>query len=272
MFAWFNRKTARAMAQMAESLKAESLARAQAEEKLRAAIEARNSMERKVKAEAEKMLVTQFNSYSVQLKRAEAETKAAIAAASAQAKEAEEKMRFYASALARAEEKLSESQERLKAEALARAKAEEGLKAERKERKRVEAQVEDSIAAAKAKAEEKVQSYASALTETEESSKEAKEQVEVGAINKAKLEDGLNFDGKERQSFDAQPAEVINTLERDRRSMFHPVNIKRKIILLLVLAIFSALTFGLNMANEPSVAERGVAMIREQIPAPKIMV
>ncbi len=272
MATWFNKKTARAMAQMAESLKAESLARAQAEEKFRAEIEAKNAMERKVKAEAEKMLVAQFNRYSVLVERAKAETKEAIAAASAQAKEAEGKIQLYASALAQAEEKLSETQEQLKAEALARAKAEKNLKAEKEERKRVEAQVEDAIAAGKAKAEEKFQSYASALTETEEKSNEAEEQVEVGAIAKAKTEDGLKLERKERQSFDAQPAEVINTLGRSCRPIFHPVNIKRKIILLLVLAIFSALTFALNVANDPLESEPGGTVIREQTPAPETIV
>jgi len=272
MAAWFNKKTARAMAQMAESLKAESLARAQAEEKLRAEIEAKNAMELKVKAEAEKLLVSQFNRYSLLVERAKAETKEAISAASAQAKDVEGKIQFYASALAQAKEKLSETQEQLKAEALARAKAEESLKAEREERERVEAQVEDAIAAAKAKAEEKVRSYAAALAETEEKSNEAKEQLEVGAIAEAKTEDGLKWEREERQSSDAQPAEVIYTSGRSRRPIFHPVNIERKITLLLVLAIFSALTFTLSVVHGPSLAEPGGAMIREQTPAPETIV
>ena len=84
MAAWFNKKTARAMAKMAESLKAESRARAQAEEKLRVEIETKSAIERKVKAEAEKMLLTQFNRYSVLVERADAKAKVAMASACAQ--------------------------------------------------------------------------------------------------------------------------------------------------------------------------------------------
>ena len=272
MAAWFNRKTAETMAKMAESLKAESLARAQAEEKLRAEIESKAAMERKVKAEAEKLLLIQYNKYSVLVERAEAKAKESMAVAGAQAKESEEKVYSYAAALAQAEEQLNRAKEQIKIEAIARAKAEESLKAESEERKRIEAQVEGAMAAAKAKEEEKVQSYAAVLTETEEKINEAKEQVEVCAIAKAKAEDGLKWERKERQRFDAQPAEVINTFGRIRRSVFHPGNIKRKINLLLVLAIFSALTFAMNEANDPSVAEPGIAMTQEQTPAPDTLV
>jgi len=301
MAAWFNKKTARAMAKMADSLKAESLARAQAEEKLRVEIETKTAMERKVKAEAEKMLLAQFNKYSVQVERAEAKTKEAIGAASAQAKEAEGKIQLYASALAQAEEKLSEAQEQLKAEALARAKAEESLKAESEERKRVEAQVEDAIAAAKAKAEEKFHSYAAALTETQEKLSQAKEQMKTEALARAKAEEkvqsyevslteaqeklieakgqvmakavakakkGPKTEIKDRQRIFERPEKGVYTFGRIRRHVFHPGNIKRKIILLLVLVIFSALTFSLSVANDPVVVERSGVMT----PAPETIV
>ncbi|MHC4534165.1 MAG: hypothetical protein ACYS6K_09445 [Planctomycetota bacterium] len=266
MAAWFNKKTARAMAEMAESLKVESLARAQAEEKLRAEIEGKAAMERKVKAEAEKLLVSQFNKYNAMVERAESKAKEAMATARDQVKGAEKKVLSYEVALAQAEEKLSEAKEQLMAEALGRARAEESLKAESEERKRVEAQVAESIATAKANAEEKILSYAGILTETDKLS-EAKEQEKAGAIAfaKVKAEDGLKCERKESQGFDAQSAEAINTFGRTRRGVFHPGNIKRKCILLLVLAIFSALTFELNVADEPPVTEFGGAMTPERI-------
>jgi hypothetical protein len=260
------------MAKMAESLKAESLARAQAEEKLRAEIESKAAMERKVKAEAEKLLISQYNKYSILVERAEAKSKEAMATAGAQVKEAEQKVLSYEAALAQAEEQLNRAKKQMKTEAIARVRAEERLKSEREERKRIEVRIEDAIAASKAKEEEKIQSYAAVLTETEEKINEAKEQVEVCAIAKAKSEEGLKWERKERQRFDAQPAEVINTFGRIRRHIFHPENIKRKIILLLVLAIFSALTFAMNEANDPPVAEPGIAMLQEQTSAPDTLV
>jgi hypothetical protein len=299
--AWFNKKTAEAMAKMAESLKVESLARAQAEEKLKAEIESKAAMERKVKAEAEKMLITQYNKYSVLVERAEAKAKEAMATAGIQVEETEEKAYSYAVALTQAEEKLNEAKEQLKAEALARAKAEESLRSESEERKRVEAQVEDAIAAAKAKAEEKVHSHEVALTKVQEKLNEAKEQMKTEAIAKAKVEEkvqsyavaltkaqeklieakgqvrakavakakhGPKIEIKERQRFITQSVEGVHSFKRTRWHVFHPGNIKRKFILLLVLAIFSALTFALSVANDPSVAEPGGAMTQEQRPAP----
>jgi hypothetical protein len=268
------------MAKMAESLKAESLARAQAEEKLRAEIESKAAMERKVKAEAEKMLLTQYNKYSVLVERAEAKAKEAMARAGAQAEESEEKVHSYAVALARAEEKLNVAKSQLQAEALAREEAEERLESESEERRRVEAQVEGAMAAAKAKEEEKVHSHEAALTEAQEKVEshevtlteaqekliEAKGQVRAKAVATAK--EGPKTEIKERPRFITQPVERVHTFGRIRRYVFHPGNIKRKFILLLVLAIFSALTFALNVADDPPVAEPGGAMTREQTPAP----
>jgi len=78
MAAWFNKKAAWEMAKMAENLKAESLAREEAEKKLKAEIENKAAMERKVKAEAEKMLIAQYNRYTVMVEKAETKAKEAM--------------------------------------------------------------------------------------------------------------------------------------------------------------------------------------------------
>ncbi|MHC4106177.1 MAG: hypothetical protein ACYSR9_14635, partial [Planctomycetota bacterium] len=263
MAAWFNKKTSEAMAKMAESLKAESLGRAQAEEKLRSEIESKAAMERKVKAEAEKMLLTQYDKYNVMVERAEAKAKEAMATAGARAEEAEEKWHYYAAALAQAEEKLSRAKEQIKTEAIARFRAEERLKSESEERKRVEAQVEGAMATAKAKEEEKIHSHEAVLTDAPEKLIEAQGQVKAKAVAKAK--DSPKTEIKERQSLITQSVEGVPNFKGIHRGVFHPRNIKRKFVLLLVLAIFSALTFALNVANDPSVAEPGGAMTQEQI-------
>lgn len=249
MAAWYNKKAAREIAKMAESLKAESRARAQAEEKLRAEIETKAAIERKVKAEAEKMLLTQFNRYNVLVERAEAKAKEAMATARAQVSEAEEKVQSYRAALAQAEEQLNEAKEQLKAEALARAEAQESLKFEREERKRIEAQLEDALAAGKANAEEEVQPDAAPMGEAQQKPIEAEGEVKTKAIAQAK--EVPKIEVKERQRFLEQPEEGIYTVGRIRRHIFHPVNVKRKIVLLLVLAIFSAITFALSVGGGP---------------------
>ena len=269
MAAWFNKQTAEAMAkmaEMAESLKAESRARAEAEEKLRAEIETKAMMERKVKAEAEKMLVTQYNKYSVLVERTEAKAREEIATVRAQIQEAKEKAHSYAIALAQAEEKLKQAKEQIKNEAIARVKTEESLKSEREERERVEAQVQDSIAAAEAKAEKKAHSYAVALAQAEEKLIEAKGQVKAKSVAKAK--EGPKIEMKEDKSLYVQPLERVNTFKRIGRNVFHPGNIKRKFILLLVLVIFSAITFALSVTNDSPVAETAGGMIKDKIPAP----
>ncbi len=266
MAAWFNKKAVREMAKMAESLKAESLARAQAEEKLRAEIETKAAIERKVKAEAEKMLLTQFNRYNVLVERAEAKAKEAMATARAQVSEAEEKVQSYRAALAQAEEQLNEAKEQLEAEALARAEAQESLKHEREERKRIEAQLEDALATGKAKAEEEVQPDAVPMAEAQQKPIEAEGQVKTEAIAQAK--EVPKTEVKERRIFYERPEEGVYTLGRIRRNIFHPVNVKRKIVLLLVLAIFSAITFALSVGGGPPPAEPGGAVITEQTPPP----
>ncbi len=308
MAAWFNKKSAEAMAKMAESLKAESLARAQAEEKLRAEIESKAAMERKVKAEAEKLLLTQYNKYNVMVERAEAKAKEAMARAEAQVKEADQKVLSYEAALAQTEEKLSQAKEQIKTEAIARVRAEEMLKSESEERKRVEAQVEDAMAAAKTKeeekfhshevaltkaqekiqsyevalteaqekvhlhevaltkAQEKIQSYEVVLTKAQEKLIEPKGQVRAKAV--AKATHGPKVGIKERQRLITQSVEGAHSFERIHRGVFHPGNIKRKFILLLVLAIFSALTFALNVSDDPSAAGPGGAVTQEETSAP----
>jgi hypothetical protein len=266
MAAWFNKKAAREMAKMAESLKAESLARAQAEEKLKAEIENKAAIERKVKAEAEKMLLTQFNRYNVLVERAEAKAKEAMATARAQVKEAEEKVLSYRAALAQAEEQLNEAKEQLEAEALARAEAQESLKHEREERKRIEAQLEDAIAAGKAKSEEEVQPDAVPMGEAQQ--KPIKAEGQVKTKTEAKTKKPPPTEKKESLRYIEQPVEVVNTFGRIRRNIFHPVNIKRKIVLLLVLVIFSAITFALSVGGGLSPAEPGNSVITEKAPPP----
>ncbi len=279
--AWSKRKKAKAMAKMEERLKAESLARAKAEEKLKAEIENRASVEQKVKTEAEKMLLTQYRQYSVLAERAEAQAKKEIAAAKAEAKEAVEKAQSYAEALSQAEEKLTKAQEQAKTETMARAKAEEDLKTKSKERQSLDAQAKEEIAAVKAQAEEKVRSYAAALSQAEEKSTKAKEQARTEIIARVKAEEDLLVSEKaeaeagkaksiERQSLDAQPAQKIKTFKLFRRHLFHLKTAKRKFALFLALAILSAiaLTFGVSVINDPPVAEPGTAMTQEEKPVP----
>jgi len=268
--AWFNKKTAEAMARMAESLKAETLARAQAEEKLRAELECKAAMERKVKAEAEKMLLDQYSKYSAMVEKAEAKAKEAMATAGTQAEEAEDKVHYYAGALAQTEEKLNEAKERIKTEAIARVRAEERLKSESEERKRVEAQVEGAMAAAKAKEEEKVPSAEAVVTNAQEKRIEAKGQVKAKVAAKAKH--GPKTGIKERQRLITQSEDGVHSGKRNHRGVFHPGNIKRKFILLLVLVIFSALTFAFSVANDPPVAEPGGEMVQDETPAPDTLV
>ena len=116
------------------------------------------------------------------------------------------------------------------------------LKSEREERKRIETQVKKEIAAAKTEAEEKVQSNIGALTVAKQKIFKAKAQVKT----------------------EAQPFEAINTFKRIRKYILNLRNIKRKIALLSVLAIFTAITFVLSVTNDPSVAESDRQMAQEQ--------
>jgi hypothetical protein len=278
MAAWFNKKKDKTTAQIAESLKAESLARAEAEEKLRAELECKAAMERKVKAEAEKMLLDQYNKYSALVEKAKAEAKEAMAKAGAQTEEAEEKVHYYAAALAQAEEKLSEAQERIKIEAIARVRAEERLKSENEERQRIEAQLEDALTSTQAKEEAKVHSQEAAVTNAQEklqsneavSAKTQENRIEaegqVSAKVAAKVKECPKAGIKESQRLKKQPVDGVHSGKRNYRDVFHPGNIKRKIILLLVLVIFSALAFALNIGQKPSVTEPNGA--KNQIPVP----
>jgi hypothetical protein len=268
MVVLFNKKKAKAMAEIEERLKAESQARAEAEERLRAEIEARATVEKKVKDETDKMLLTQYRNYSIMVERAEALAKKEITAAKAEAKEAMEKARSYAAALYQAEEKLTKVLEMARTEAIARAKAEEDLKVEMEEQQRIEAQAKEEIAAAKVEAEEKVRSYAVVLNQAEEKLNEAKEPVKTETIVRAKAEEDLTAESKEPQSLDAQPVETIKTFKRTHRHIFHPTNIKRKIAFLSVLAIFAAIAFALSVATYPLLVKPGSAITQEQTTAP----
>ncbi|MHC4105728.1 MAG: hypothetical protein ACYSR9_12370, partial [Planctomycetota bacterium] len=148
--------------------------------------------------------------------------------------------------------------------AAAKAKAEEKLKLEIEKRKRVEAQVEESIAASNAKVEEKIQSYEAALTKAQKKLIDAKGQVKKKAVGKAK--EGPKAEIKGRQRFLEQPEEGVYTLGRNRRNFFHLGNLKRKIVLLVVLIIFSALTFALSIAKDPPVTETDDIKVQGKTP------
>ena len=262
MSAWFGRKSGRIIAELEEKLKAESQARAEAEEKLRAEIETKAALERKVKAEAEKLLLAQYNKYRDQVEETKAKAEEEVVTARAQIKGAEEKVRSYEVALAEAQEKLNETQEQLKAEALARAEAEEKLKSEIEEQKRIEAQAEEAIATTKAKAEAKVQSHEVALTESQGKPTGNKGQIKAKAVTKAKAISQVDI--QERRRLFEQPIEGIYILGQSRRNIFHLGDMKRKFVLLLVLGIFSALTFALSVANSPPVTEPGDIKVQEK--------
>ena len=213
MTTWFNKKNGKAIAEMAEILRAESQARAKAEERLRVEIATRASIERQVKAHAQQKLLTQHRRYSALAERVETQAKEETAKAIVQLQEVLQKLNSYKAELNQKEEKLNEAQEQLKAETAAKVKAYESLNAERQEQR-------------KARAEIKLI--------------EAKGQIKT----------------------ETQPVEVINTFKLIHRYIFNPRNIKRKIALLSILAIFSAITFALSVANDPSVAEFGRKMIQ----------
>lgn len=270
MCALFNKKAAKAMAEMAEKLKAESQARAEAEERLRAEIEAKSAIESKVKAEAEKVLLSQYKKYSAQVERAEKRAKEEIEKARAEVEQAEQKIRSYSTALARAEEQLEAIKERIKHEAIARVKAEESLRSEREERGIVEAQVQEAIAEARAKAEEKVHSYELALAQAEEKLIKRKEHIGDKLITKS--EDVPTTDIEEGQNVYVLPEDRAKKARRIGRQVFDPGNIKRKFILVLVLAIFSAITFALSVANDPTGAGSDGGIVKVRTPAPASLI
>jgi hypothetical protein len=224
MTAWFNKRNGKAIAKMAEILKAESKARAKAEERLRVEIATRAATERQVKAQAEQKLLTQHRRYSALAERVEAQAKEEIAKAKVQLHEALHNLNSYKTELKQKEEQLSEAQKQLKTETAAKVKAQESLNAERQERRKAEATEKEEIAKVRAQAEVK--------------RIETKGQIQT----------------------EAQPANVINTFKLIHWYIFNPRNMKRKIALLSLLAIFSAITFALSVANGPSVAEFGLKM------------
>lgn len=263
MCAWYNKKAAKAMAEMVEKLKAESKAKAEAEEKLRAEIEAKAAIERKVKAEAENLLISQYNKYSAQVERVEKKAKEEIEKARAEVEQAEQRIRSYSTALAHAEEKLRDIQERVKQEAIARVQAEESLRSERQERERVEAQIQEVIA--EAKAEENGRSSESASAQAEEKVNETQEQIENEVITKAKSDPQAKME--EDQNVYVFPEDSAKPSKRAGRHLFDASNIKRKFILILVIAIFSAITFALSVPNKPTESKPGGGGIKIKRPA-----
>ena len=261
MCAWFDKKTARAMAKLAANLKAESQARAEAEQKLKAEIESKAEIERKIKTEAERMLLAQFNKYNALLEREKAKANEAMAEARAKIREAEEKVLSYKLELAQTQERLDQAKELMKNQAIARAKAEENLEIESEQRKRVEAELEDVMTIAEAKAEEKVQPYAGALTGEQEKPIETNEQLRMKPAVKTKK--SLKAEIKKRRKVIKEPAEEVYKVKRIKRHIFTPGNIKRKFILLIVIAIFSAITFALNVNNDPPAGESISSKINE---------
>jgi hypothetical protein len=275
MCALFNKETAKAMAKMAASLKAESQARAEAERKLKAEIESKAAIEQKIKAEAEKMLLDQFNKYNALVERAEARTKEAMAEAKAQVREAEEKVLAYEIELAQTQERLDEVRELMKNQAIARAKAEENLLIESEHRRRVEAELEEAIAFNEAKAHEKVQPFAEALTVEKEGPVEAEEQeveepaetrivAEIKEPVKTEIEEPVKVEVKEQQEYIEPPVQKVYSVKCvRRRHVFSPANLKRKFVYLLVIAIFSAITFAFSVNNKQPADEPRDSMIKK---------
>jgi hypothetical protein len=263
-------ETRKKLSETQEQLEAEAFARAEAEEKLKSESEERKRIEAQIEeaiASGEARVGEEVKSYEAALMETQGKLKEAQEQLKAEGlvrAEAEEKVRSYEAALAEAQEQLSEAKERLRAEALARAEAEERLKSKSEEQKRRETPAEEAIVTTKAEAEEKVQSSEAALTEIREKLTKAKGQVRTKAVAKAR---GVSkVDIQERRRFFEQPVEGIYVLGQNRRSIFHLGDIRRKIVLLLVLGIFSALTFALSVTDNPPVSGPGDIEIQEKTP------
>jgi hypothetical protein len=250
---------------MSQKLKAETQARKEAEEKLQAETEARAAMERKVKAEAEKLLVSQYQKYSVQMERAEAQAKEEIAKARAEVELAEEKVRSYSAALVQAQEKLKAIEERIRDEAVARVRAEESLRYERQERERVEAEVREAIEDAKYEAEEKAHSYSLALAQAQEELSEAREQIDKSEPRPTEV---LESETHVRRDVYVVPEEQGNAGGPIGRQVFGARNIKRNFFIVLVLAVFSAIALAFSVANYPILAELEGEVTKVRSPAP----
>jgi len=211
-----------------------------------------------------------------------------------------------ANAMAKIEERLkaesqarAKAEQRLRVEIEARASAEQKVKAEAEKMllmqhrrysvlaERVEAQAKKAIAAAEAKAKERIRSYAAALKQAEEKLAKAeeklakaeeklakaeeklakaeeklakaKEMAKTEALTRAKAEEGLLASAKaeaaagkakseERQSLEAQAAETTKTFKRICRYVFQPGAIKRIFALISALVILSAIAFAVVFA------------------------
>jgi len=151
------------------------------------------------------------------------------ALAEAKAKDEAEK-RAYAEEIAKAKEKLktesearAKAEEKLRAEIEGRAKAERKAKAEAKKMlveqyrnysalaERVEAKAAEAIAAAKAEAEEKVQSYAAALAQAQEELTKAKEEAEKRL--KAETEARLRVEAESAEAMVVAKAEAEEKIQ-----------------------------------------------------------
>ncbi len=140
-----------------------------------------------------------------------------------------------ANAMAKLEERLkaesqarAEAEQRLRAEIQTKAAAEQKVKAEAEKMlltqyrrysvlaERAEAQAKEAIAAAEAKAEEKVRSYAAALNQAEEKLAKAEEKAKTEAITRAKAaEEGLKAEIEKRQRVEARAKEAIAAAEAE---------------------------------------------------------
>ncbi len=287
LISWFNKKTAKALTEVEERLKAESEARAKAEEMLRAELKARDTMEQEIKAEAEKMLFTQYRRYGVWEDRIKAQTRRKIAANKAQA---EENIRSYAESLAQAEEKLAKAQKQAKAEATARTAAEEMVRSyataltqaeEKLADLQGQAKTEDTTkaeeelakaqeqikteATARAAAEEKVRSYTTALAQAEEKLAKIQEQAKIEAVTRAMTE-SLKAESEKQNNAESQGTETFRTFKRIILGS-SPSGVKKRkyalISLLAISVILTAIAFGVRVTNNPPVAEPGSVTTQE---------
>ena len=143
--------------------------------------------------------------------------------------------RKKAKAMAKIEERLkaesqarAKAEQRLRVEIEARTSAEQKVKAEAEKMlltqyrrysvlaERAEVQAKEAIAAAEAKAEEKIRSYAAALNQAEEKLAKAEEMAKTEALTRAKAaEEGLKAEIEERQRVEAQAKEAIAAAEAE---------------------------------------------------------
>lgn len=233
MIAWINKKESMAMTKMAIKLKIESIAREKAEERLRAVIDAKAAFERQAQAQVEQKLRRQYERYDTLVERIETQTKVEMSKVNAQLQEMLERVNSYKAELDQKEERLNEAQGQLKAETTSKLMAYENLRVERRLSRKAEAILIEGI---------------------------AKVRVELKPIK-----------FKEYRRTGIQSVEVINNFKLSHQSFFHPRHVKRKIALLAVLAIFSAIIFALSMAKNPLASEPGYEVTREGAQATALM-